>query len=152
MDEFSGFIGAKVLTPNTWNVVNSISPATDSIFTFSLRMCFSPGFSVRDLNEMPNTDFTKNKETGIYEITGGIDGDALVHVALTPGNVNTNNLSAIQPYLIAPRYVLAAGVVRVETGFLMPAGWKIIAYTPNPDVSINVFGVEGRATRFKATI
>lgn len=150
MADFDGFIGAKVLTPRVWNVVNSKSPRAGNIFTASVKMVYSPGFALRDINQV-NLAAYEQGDDGLYKMVSGPDDDTNVYVAVVPETTDLTSLDAIQPYLDTSRYSLAATVVRVVNGLIIPAGFNVVAYTPKPDLTVNIFGVEGRASPFKAT-
>lgn len=150
MADFDGFIGAKVLTPGVWNVINTKNPAPGFIFTASATMTYSPGFKIRDLNQANATTYDEN-EDGLFMPTAGPDDDCVLYLAVVPKNTNLKTLEDVQPYLNTTRYSLAAAVTRIVNGLILPAGFDIIAYSSKPDLSINVFGVEGRAAAYKST-
>ena len=145
---FTGFVGANVLPASTWTRVGAITPELGDIFTVNIQTIYAPGFTTRNLNDEPAATYTPNAE-GVMELTGGPDDDTVVYVAVMPVGTDTNDKDAIQKYLIAARYVLGSGVIRAHTGVMIPAGWYVYAYSSKADVSISVFGVEGRPTRFK---
>ena len=145
---FIGFVGAAVIPAKTWTKVGNITPEPGDIYTATIETLYAPGFTTRDLNAAPEATYTKNDE-GVMELTGGPDDDAVVYVAVMPLGTDTSNKANVQPYLRAARYVLGSGVVRAHTGVMIPAGWYVFVYSSKPDLTVTVFGVEGRPTRFK---
>lgn len=151
MSTFDGFIGSKVLEATKWTIVNDVTPTSGNIFTCSLTMLYSPGFKTRPLAEAPKTEYEYDDVTKTQVMVNGPDDDNIVYCAPVPGNIVIENLSAIQPYLNTARYALAAGAVRTMGGIILPANWKIIAWASKPDLSISIFGVEGRATPYRSS-
>lgn len=147
MPDFNGFIGASVLAPNSWTRVGTTTPVAGDIYTATASMLYTPGFTTRDMSEPPTSVFSD--VDGVRVLTGGPDDDAVIYLAVMPDGVDTTNRSVIQPYLKASRYALEAGIVREHSGLLIPAGWYVYAYASKSDVLVNIFGVEGRPTRFK---
>ena len=146
---FNGNIGAKVLVKNTWTKVNQTSPATNDIFTATAHMLYSPGFLTRPLDEMPAVVYETTADGIKVPVSG--DTQALLYYAVIPYGIDVNVKTDIQPYLRTARYVLQAGVVRQETGILIPGGWDVYAWTDKNDLSMQLYGVEGRASRFNRT-
>lgn len=149
MPDFNGFVGASVLPRQVWTKVGDVSPLIGDMFTVNITMVYSPGFLSRPINDPPHSVFTKNEESEVMELTDGPDDDVIVYFIVAPDGLNTNDLANVQPYLKASRYALEAGAVRDVSGVMIPAGWYVYAYASKSDVTVNIFGVEGKPTRFK---
>lgn len=144
---FTGLIGAVVATPKAWTKVNTVTAALGDVFTATATMVYSPGFTTRALGDPPLTVYETNDDGIKVPVSG--DDSVICHLAVIPNGVDVNNRAAIQPYLQASRYELNAVVVRQQTGLLIPAGFDVYVWASKPDLTVNVYGVEGTPTRFK---
>lgn len=144
---FTGLIGAVVASPNVWTKVNSVSPAQDDMFTATVTMIYSPGFTTRELGDPPLTVYETNSDGIKVPVSG--DDSVVCHLVAIPNGVDVNNKAAIQPYLQMGRYELNAVVVRQQTGMLLPAGYDLYVWASKPDLTVNAYGVEGSPRRFK---
>lgn len=144
---FTGLIGAVVATPNAWTKVNTISAGLDDMFTATVTMVYSPGFTTRELGDPPVTVYETNSDGIKVPVSG--DDSVVCHLVAIPNGVDINDRAAIQPYLQAARYELNAVVVRQQTGLLLPAGFDVYVWASKPDLTVNVYGVEGTPRRFK---